>query len=215
MYQSSYFFNFRMLEITNLIAKIILIKSALGLPFELNEIKAVEGVDMPKAEASDDEIDYYTSEADTADSSISFDGNAEEALLKVLGEKSNTINVNIGELFDNLIASQHLEKTSSIAPAIFFSSFINSLTKESMIILMLTPFIFLFLTSISAIVAVPTLLFGLSMMSEGHQSLEKISAFENFDYIPEPIALPILENIAEADYGNAGGSAPRFWQEGY
>ena len=153
----------------------ILIQSAFGLPFELNDEMKDVGMNEQIVEVSDEAIDYYNSELDKADSSTSFGGNPEEALLKVLGEKDNTINVNIGELFDKLIASQHSEKTSSITPAIFFSTFINSLTKESMILMMLTPFIFLFLTSISAIVAVPTLLLGLSLMSE---RIEKSSPFD-------------------------------------
>jgi len=189
--------------------KILLIQAVCGLPFETADVKNVG------SEESDESIDYYNSEVDKADSSISFAGNAEEALLKVLSEKSNDIDANMGELFDNLLASQHAEKTSSIAPAVFISSFINSLTKESIIILMLTPIIFLFLTSISAMVAVPTLLFGLSLVSGGSETFEKISAFDTLDYIPEPIALPVLENIGDADYVNTDGSAPRLWQNGF
>eukprot|EP00090_Calanus_glacialis_P028801 TRINITY_DN46205_c0_g1_i1.p1 TRINITY_DN46205_c0_g1~~TRINITY_DN46205_c0_g1_i1.p1 ORF type:complete len:203 (-),score=56.54 TRINITY_DN46205_c0_g1_i1:105-713(-) len=202
-----------MLGKTNsIILMMILIQSAFGLPFELNDEMKDVGMNEQIVEVSDEAIDYYNSELDKADSSTSFGGNPEEALLKVLGEKDNTINVNIGELFDKLIASQHSEKTSSITPAIFFSTFINSLTKESMILMMLTPFIFLFLTSISAIVAVPTLLLGLSLMSE---RIEKSSPFDNFENIPEPIALPSLENIADIDYVNADTSAPRFWKDSY
>ena len=202
-----------MFGIPNFFMKIILLQSVFGLPFDTTEVKA--GVDDDAGtEVFDESSDYYyNTEVEKADSSISFAGNAEEALLKVLSEKSNDIDVNIGELFDNLIASQETQKTSSIVPAVFFSSFINSLTKESIIILLLTPFIFLFLTSISAMVAVPALLFGLSVMSGGNLSVGKISPLDRLDYIPEPLALPSLENIA--DYVNTEGSDPRFWQSGF
>ena len=202
-----------MFGIPNFFMKIILLQSVFGLPFDTTEVKA--GVDDDAGtEVFDESSDYYyNTEVEKADSSISFAGNAEEALLKVLSEKSNDIDVNIGELFDNLIASQETQKTSSIAPAVFFSSFINSLTKESIIILLLTPFIFLFLTSISAMVAVPALLFSLSVMSGGNLSVDKISPLDRLDYIPEPLALPSLENIA--DYVNTEGSDPRFWQSGF
>ena len=204
-----------MFGIPNFFMKIILLQSVFGLPFDTTEVKA--GVDDDAGtEVFDESSDYYyNTEVEKADSSISFVGNAEEALLKVLSEKSNDIDVNIGELFDNLIASQESQKTSSIAPAVFFSSFINSLTKESIIILLLTPFIFLFLTSISAMVAVPALLFGLSVMSGGNLSVDKISPLDRLDYIPEPLALPTLENISDDDYVNTDGSDPRFWQSGF
>ena len=204
-----------MFGIPNFFMKIILLQSVLGLPFDTTEVKA--GVDDDAGtEVFDESSDYYyNTEVEKADSSISFAGNAEEALLKVLSEKSNDIDVNIGELFDNLIASQESQKTSSIAPAVFFSSFINSLTKESIIILLLTPFIFLFLTSISAMVAVPALLFGLSVMSGGNLSVDKISPLDRLDYIPEPLALPSLENIADDGYVNTDGSDPRLWQSGF
>ena len=204
-----------MFGIPNFFMKIVLLQSVFGLPFDTTEVKA--GVDDDAGtEVFDESSDYYyNTEVEKADSSISFAGNAEEALLKVLSEKSNDIDVNIGELFDNLIASQASQKTSSIAPAVFFSSFINSLTKESIIILLLTPFIFLFLTSISAMVAVPALLFGLSVMSGGNLSVDKISPLDRLDYIPEPLALPTLENIAADDYVNTDGSDPRLWQSGF
>ena len=199
----------------NFFMKIILLQSALGLPFDKAEVKGDD--DNTGTEAFDESSDYYyNTEVEKADSSISFAGNAEEALLKVLSEKSNDISdVNIGELFDNLIASQESQKTTSIAPAVFFSSFINSLTKESIIILLLTPFLFLFLTSISAMVAVPTLLFGLSLMSGGNLSIDKMSTLDSLDYIPEPLALPTIENIADDDYVNSDGSEPRLWQRGF
>ena len=199
----------------NFFMKIILLQSAFGLPFDTAEVKGDD--DNTGTEAFDESSDYYyNTEVEKADSSISFAGNAEEALLKVLSEKSNDISdVNIGELFDNLIASQESQKTTSIAPAVFFSSFINSLTKESIIILLLTPFLFLFLTSISAMVAVPTLLFGLSLMSGGNLSIDKMSTLDSLDYIPEPLALPTIENIADDDYVNSDGSEPRLWQRGF
>lgn len=196
-----------------LIKMLLLIQAAFALPLEVKDEKSDAGVDITTAKIPDEAFDYYDSNLDREESSVSFDGNAEEALLKVLGEKDNTINVNIGELFDILIATQNLEKTS-ITPAVFFSTFLSSLTKESMIILLLTPIIFLFLTSISTIVAVPTLLFGLSLMSEGNiPALDRISPFENFESIPEPIALPNIDNIADIDYSNSDSSAPRFWQD--
>merc|ERR1712083_1187455 len=198
----------------NFFMKIILLQSALGLPFDTADVKGNDN--NAGTEVFDEPSDYYyNTELEKADSSISFAGNAEEALLKVLSEKSNDIDVNIGELFDNLIASQDSQKTTSIAPAVFFSSFINSLTKEPIIILLLTPFLFLFLTSISAMVAVPTLLFGLSIMSGGNLSIDRMSTLDSLDYIPEPLALPTVDNIADDDYVNSDGSAPRLWQTGF
>ena len=206
-------------QVKTAVKMLLLIHSAVGLPFELYDDKSESDAGMDDVtEVSYEEVPYdpsfteYDPEVEREYSSISFDGNAEEALLKVLGEKDNTINVNIGELFDNLLANQVSEKTS-ITPAVFISTFLSSLTGESMVILLLTPFIFLFLTSISAMVAVPTLLLGLSLASQGNiPALERLSAFENFDAIPEPIALPNLQNIADNDYGNADGSAPRLWK---
>ena len=96
----------------NFFMKIILLQSALGLPFDTAEVKGDD--DNTGTEAFDESSDYYyNTEVEKADSSISFAGNAEEALLKVLSEKSNDIDVNIGELFDNLIASQESQKTTS------------------------------------------------------------------------------------------------------
>ena len=50
-------------------------------------------------ELSEEDLDYYQPEIVKEESSISLGGNVEEILLKVLGEKDNTINVNIGEPF--------------------------------------------------------------------------------------------------------------------
>jgi len=161
-------------------------------------------------ELSEEALDYYQPEIVKEESSISLGGNVEEILLKVLGEKDNTINVNIGELFDLLLAMK-MSKNTSITPSVFISTFLSSLTTESLVIIFIAPLLFLFLTSISAMVAVPTLLMGLSLMSEGRiQTLDELSAFEA---IPEPIALPSLENIPDFEMINS--AAPRLWEDVY
>ena len=187
---------------------VMILPSLLGLPLDRPEEYLVLNEDEAKNDRT--EIDNVDE-----DSSISFSGNPEETLLKVLGEKTNDLHPNIGDLLDKLIESHHSDKTYSITPAQFFSTFVSSLTKESMIILFLAPFFFLFLTSVSAIVAVPALLLGLSFLSDGNSSLEKIAGLGSHDYVAEPLALPSMENIASSEYIGAVGSAPRYWQVSY
>ena len=70
----------------NVFMKIILLQSAFGLPFDTTEVKGDD--DNADTEVFDEPSDYYyNTEVERADSSISFAGNAEEALLKVLSEK--------------------------------------------------------------------------------------------------------------------------------
>merc|ERR1719443_762091 len=104
-------------------------------------------MDLPQADGK--EANY-----NEGDSSVSFAGNPEEALLQVLGQKNNNVDANLGNMFDALIAYHKTaeKKQSTITPSVFFSTFLRSLTKESVMILLATPLIFLVLTSLSAAV---------------------------------------------------------------
>ena len=75
----------------------LLIHPIIALPLQLVQEEESAMMDLPQADGK--EANY-----NEGDSSVSFAGNPEEALLQVLGQKNNNVDANLGNMFDALIA---------------------------------------------------------------------------------------------------------------
>ena len=72
-----------------------------------------------------------------------------------LGQQQNGLDPNFGHLLFKFMTSG---ETADISPSQFFSTFYSSLTRESSLVLISLPVMFLILTILTSLVSLPTLI---------------------------------------------------------
>merc|ERR1711997_22154 len=117
-----------------------------------------------------------------------------ELLLEALGEDNNEVDSQLGQLFYNFVVSK--EKTSVTAGE-FFSTFLQSLTKESLIILLLAPVILAISSLLFASFSIPTLILrGLADWGTGY--LQRIKTTREDDAVLQAVSQDVhLQEVPE------------------
>jgi len=122
---------------------------------------------------------------------------AAQLLLQSLGQKTNTLDSNFGELFHEFVTSK--EKTN-ISAGQFLSTFYNSLTRESTVVLLTLPLILLMMTLLATLVSLPTLV---TFLATSYSRADNIDDIHTKDYDE---VLSYIDN-QESTYND-----PRYYQ---
>ena len=114
-----------------------------------------------------------------------------------VGQKTNTLDSNFGELFHEFVTSK--EKTN-ISAGQFLSTFYNSLTRESTVVLLTLPLILLMMTLLATLVSLPTLV---TFLATSYSRADNIDDIHTKDYDE---VLSYIDN-QESTYND-----PRYYQ---
>ena len=114
-----------------------------------------------------------------------------------VGQKTNTLDSNFGELFHEFVTSK--EKTN-ISAGQFLSTFYNSLTRESTVVLLTLPLILLIMTLLATLVSLPTLV---TFLATSYSRADNIDDIHTKDYDE---VLSYIDN-QESTYND-----PRYYQ---
>ena len=114
-----------------------------------------------------------------------------------VGQKTNTLDSNFGELFHEFLTSK--EKTN-ISAGQFLSTFYNSLTRESTVVLLTLPLILLMMTLLATLVSLPTLV---TFLATSYSRADNIDDIHTKDYDE---VLSYIDN-QESTYND-----PRYYQ---